>query len=430
MNATYSISEHLIEEIMGKISKINKRAAKCGLPLIETKEVGHTFEEVEVKGEDDSVRTVQVKMVTLEVSGETPKFAGWTFAAVLEPMGPGENLIRKSPDCGVDLLPFATCAPKCDHCKAIRNRKETYVLLNEDGRTVQIGSTCIRDFLGGVDPHNLCSAAEAMFAVTEIMEAAQDNREFDGGGGHVREYFPLDKVLGYTAAVLAKRAYVSRSAARQAHEEGREDGPTATADEVKAFYHWHADIRNRAIKDFPVTEATQETAEKALEFVRADMAEPSNDFEHNMMVVAKSESIAVRHFGFACYIVAHYIRKMEKEAAKAAAPCTDHYGTAGERYKKVAVRYMGSSGYDSSFGYCWVHRFWTAPGALLVWKTGSPVDYTAGDEAIINFTVKGHEEFRGTKQTKVTRLETWVEKVKKPKVKRAVVEVEESINPF
>ena len=43
----------------------------------------------------------------------------------------------------------------CDYCNTLRNRNETHIVQNEEGTIHQVGSTCVRDFLGGVSPEQI-----------------------------------------------------------------------------------------------------------------------------------------------------------------------------------------------------------------------------------------------------------------------------------
>ena len=52
-----------------------------------------------------------------------------------------------------------------------------------------------------------------------------------------------------------------------------------------------------------------------------------------------------------------------------------------------------------------VQQFSTAAGEKLVWKSATDLDGVAGGAEIkATFTVKDHDEFKGHKQTKISRL--------------------------
>jgi hypothetical protein len=118
----------------------------------------------------------------------------------------------------------------------------------------------------------------------------------------------------------------------------------------------------------------------------------------------------------------------DREAAQQARrDASRHFGTVGERVKKVELRYEGSYGYESAFG---IQRLYflrrVDNDAAVVWKTSGGLGRTRADgiwEPIekghsftATFTVKSHGEYKGEQQTKVERLT--VEGPKKPRAPR------------
>lgn len=79
----------------------------------------------------------------------------------------------------------------------------------------------------------------------------------------------------------------------------------------------------------------------------------------------------------------------------------EHYGEVGKRYKNVAIKSVFCvAAFDTEFG---VKRIWNITiedGTVITWKT---TKFIADDFAAIDFTVKAHGEYKGKKQTEVTR---------------------------
>src|SRR4051794_5489867 len=95
----------------------------------------------------------QAGRAVVVLQGDTPRLEGWRIAAVVRHREADAEL-RLVP--GAPELPLSSAhwrAPSCDHCQVARNRKETFLLLHEGDWTIrQVGSSCLRDFLGGHDP--------------------------------------------------------------------------------------------------------------------------------------------------------------------------------------------------------------------------------------------------------------------------------------
>jgi len=78
------------------------------------------------------------------------------------------------------------------------------------------------------------------------------------------------------------------------------------------------------------------------------------------------------------------------------------------------VTYERSFGFDTDFGYLYIHKFRDQSGNVVVWKSGSDTDtltpdqheLVEGETVEIKATVKEHSEYRDVKQTVVNRA-TW-----------------------
>lgn len=82
---------------------------------------------------------------------------GWQFAASIETIAKGCNLIKSNSDLS-DKLPLDLRTKKltCDHCNTNRARKKHFALVSDAGETKVVGSSCVNDFLG----HNAIKALE------------------------------------------------------------------------------------------------------------------------------------------------------------------------------------------------------------------------------------------------------------------------------
>jgi hypothetical protein len=71
---------------------------------------------------------------------------------------------------------FRTLGPVCEHCHLSRGRKETFIVRHEDGRMVQVGRQCLRDFLGHDSPDHLV----ALVCLETTLRASLDAEESGG----------------------------------------------------------------------------------------------------------------------------------------------------------------------------------------------------------------------------------------------------------
>ena len=72
--------------------------------------------------------------------------------------------------------------PRCQHCGLARARKTTFLLRNEDGGIVQVGSTCLKEFLGDSDPKRALLQADLVSQARELIIAAAPAEKEDRTG--------------------------------------------------------------------------------------------------------------------------------------------------------------------------------------------------------------------------------------------------------
>lgn len=415
-------------EVEQALVAIMKRAAKKGLAGAITWRWGRAFNEPKLEtqcakcnarirqnaewcGRCDSasfkvVEVLGVDRIVLVVEGETPKYAGWSFLAALDHMsaedGSPVNVLRCIP--GADPVPvaFRTRGPACDHCKTKRRRGNTYVVSHEDGRTVQVGSTCIADFLGR-DGLRVAALAEFLAAVAD---AAEDDGESYGGGGSYGEYestYRLDDILPYVAAIIRHAGWRSRAQAR-------DRGGVATADLAMRFRtikrKGKCERGEEELLALEVEEGDTARAEHAIAWAETIAEDTASDYLHNVRTIARCNLVTQKTIGIAASVIAACEREEGKRAAEAApkVPAPAYFGTPKKR-EIFLLTLVGVSQYDTSYGTTHVYRFLDSNGSTAVWKASSLQDLTQGTTYTIKATVKGHETYRSAPQTLLTRCE-------------------------
>src|SRR6185436_3993612 len=212
----YQVLERNLANLKHEIAKLNRRAAKLGVPAITLRETGNVVTR-ERKDDITGLVTSVDRTIEIELLGTTPKFAGWTLAATLEHTPEG-NIIRKVPSCPVDLMPFRDSKPKCEHCNLERRRKDTYLVAHDSGTVKQVGHDCIHDFLGHKSPQALADMAEILFSAGELCGLGEDEG-FGGSGGPEMIY--ARTFMAYCARAIRQYGYVSRKAMEEAEMSGR-----------------------------------------------------------------------------------------------------------------------------------------------------------------------------------------------------------------
>ncbi len=352
-------------EVVSVFSRLHFTKAEKGLPLC----IGGS----------------EVKSVV--VSGPRPKFAGWSLVATLEPFDGGVNLIRSIPGAG-ELDASFRAGTQCDHCNKSRNRSATFVVRHEDGRTMRVGRQCIGDFLGGQSPESI--ALE--FALANDCASFGDDEEFSSGGSAPTVY-PLVPFVALVIREICTNGWVSRKVAG-------ERCVMASADAALDRF-----IGNpfKGIRPEVPNEEEISSAKAAIAWTAA--LEGTSDFDHNIKSIALSGNATGRTIGMAAAIYGAHQRFLEREVARRefarASADSAHVGAVKARLDLVlSVTSVFTA--ESDFGVTHIHTMVDASGNVFKWFASSGC-LKIGETYSVRGTVKGHGEYKGRKETILTR---------------------------
>lgn len=397
MNATiYQIPEANLSKLQAKIADLTKRAKRMGLvpPMLF---VGQPHEEHIVRTEMDLDGTTieideYVTFFPCTIEGESPKFAGWSFVAscdyheepvVIRQFVKETETERAMPE------KFRSLGPVCEHCKTKRARKDCFVLRHDDGSWIQVGRSCLKDFLGHPNPEHLVQAASWLKDVEDACGHSADDRE------SVRFLPGVAFVLSWASSTIARLGWTPKS------KDDTEFGGSrvCTARIVReSIEDYLASIRYRTSCKFPrPTDNDRARADAAIAW--AKNLTGSSEYEQNIRALTVRQSVEPKNFGMVVSIVAAYDRAMQNKREVAN---SEHVGTVGDRLRDVRVSCervieLGDYGY----GMQRINVMRDENGNVLVWKSGKALE--TGGIFMATGTVKAHSEYKGRKQTDLTR---------------------------
>lgn len=350
-------------------------------------------------------------LVDLELQAPPARLAGWDFLAVVEPMT-GGNLIRQVPGAEVadgELAAWRAGDVRCDHCLAARHRKETFILRSDgtgkdpDGRAIepgvykQVGRQCLARFLGGQSAADIV----ARLGWPDVVRAAGDDEGGGGFGGGHTVYDPAE-FLAWCCAISRLDGFVTRKMASDASDLSPR---RATSSKVEWLLgdpptgesrpDWNA-----ARERFAPTSADLERAAATLAWARA--LPGRSDYEQNLRLVAAQEACDPKHAGILASAVPAYERELGEQVRRTASGPGEHYGAVGERYDlELTVEKVVPI--DTAYGPAVIVTLRDDAGRCFMWRTGADAPGTVGERVALKGTVKKHSEFRGERQTELTR---------------------------
>lgn len=428
----YRILAERVPVLEEKVAKLNRRAARLGVDPIELRATDEVeYEERSIRDPDfPSERiSITIQFVYIVLRGSTPKLNGWIFIAALdhtdtEVEGRRATIVSRIPAdafalrymtglpagqaaevlASINLDEYRFSANKCDHCNTVRNRAKTYIVVHEAGEKKQVGSNCIKDFLGGADPHAMARFAELVFALDEEMdEKEESSNESYGSGSRV---YSLHDFTTRAAALARTFGYQS------SRTEWGDRNPVSTAavaqrSMILPKFTVVVDRREVTVAEL-IEDRDVADVEAAIKWVREEIAAKGaamSEFDHNLLVYATGDWVSSKGLGFVAYLPTAYRREVERrlaaEAKAKAAAESDYVGEIGARVR-LALKVLGIRTIENAYGTTFITKMVDADGNRFLWFASSELE--PNKTYTMTATIKNHEEDRyegGARTTKI-----------------------------
>jgi hypothetical protein len=277
----------------------------------------------------------------------------------------------------------------------------------ETGSEVQVGSTCLLDYTGRTTPAGLAQRF-AFFA--DVADAFEEDSWGRGGGWGAQ--FPVAEVLALSAAAIRKWGWCSRGQA----ENGSGD-LIATASIVASYmdppwtrkHNEHIFERNDQLKAELKPEADMAYGQTILDWL-AEGGAGDGDYGHNLKVVCARGIIEGKRIGLVASAVQAYERAQEREVRRTQelekAKTSSWVGVEGLRLRDVPVTLQSQTTMpDRGYGPSVLVKFIDEDGNVMTWfkSDGYGTGLQNGERAILTGTVKRHSEYKGARETQLSR---------------------------
>ena len=400
----YAIYEGHMADLMKKITKIQNKCRKYGCEF-HFAEVGEEFREV--KDLDGEVHTC--RFILVEAEG-TAKINDWQFIASVEHTEKGNIFSKAMTDVEIPER-YRTGNPICEHCNSNRPRSYTFIVMNTvTGEFKMVGKSCLMDFT-----HGLSATTAAWFtSLKAIFEEAEESPITSCGRSE--QYFDTFEILSFAAETIRKFGYIKS-----------DDWNTkSTKDRCMDFLmvslghtRWMPEDVLQSIKrDMekvkfnPESPEIKETVTTALAWIHDQPA--SNDYMHNLKTVCDLKYNPWNRIGILVSLFPTFNREREIQAQKAEAeakarrdaPTSNHGGSVGDRIQISVQSVKCLTSWENTFSYypttTYLYKITDQDGNVYTWKTSTVIDEDNLPQTMVG-TIKEHSEFRGVKQTVLTR---------------------------
>lgn len=392
----YTIPEMNYPELETKLAKLNKKAVKLNCSPIILTQVGTIDLKIDVPW---TTKKVLVRHIQCTISGIAPVIAGWELIASCEGLEKG-TLIR--------LIPEKTYPENyresmtCEHCNSNRYRKYTFIVRNvETNEYKMVGKSCLKDFLGHVDPNFIASMLQWL--------SDFDESEYSDIPSEYKSRIETEYYLTFVAACIREKGWVSKGMVKAEEGEGRTLISTASYAEIAMYSIEHpVYIKGKKIQYPEPTEQDKELAKKSLEWAKG-LTDLKNDYLYTINLLAHEKTIEYKHMGFVASIVSSFTRHLEKEiikeqkeTAKKQELISNYIGSIGEKIQ-TELTYINSYSFETEWGTSHIHKFLDQNGNIFIWKSSKYIEADQGQQVKIKGTIKDHSEYAGAKQTILTR---------------------------
>jgi hypothetical protein len=239
----------------------------------------------------------------------------------------------------------------------------------------------------------------------EVVRRIADADGESAGWGSAPLVFDLVEFLSWCAAASRIDGFVTK---KQAQDSAAHDalgaGRRSTADLVawllddeprgEARGEWHKE-RERIMP----TVADVERAEMVLAWARS--RDGRSDYEQNLRLVAAQATLVPKHAGILASAVVSYERAVGETNKRAARAPSEHYGEVGQRVE-LEVTVEGAIPIENKWGTAAIVTYRDVEGRAFLWRTGARHG-AVGTLVRLRGSIKRHSEFRGEKQTELTR---------------------------
>lgn len=362
-----------VQSLKERIAMINKRAAKLEMPPI-------TLEEGEVVYNEEQSTRYQV----IEIHGETPILpGGWKLGASLKYE---KDITLLTTYSGFSVPEkYRNVKPFCEHCQTHRVKKFTFVLVNAEGESINVGRSCMKDFIG----KNINDIVRSYEWIRELLDELEDEESgwYGPSRGKFSEEYPRADILMLGAYHVNKFGFIP-----------------AASDDTPTRDHVIRDLsRNVSYEFSPEDHAL---ANEAVEWICNE--ESGSDFIANCQNLLTLEWIPKYAVGYLVGMMGSYLRVKNKKQSYEILDET--FGVIGTRYdiELTLVRVVEMMGY---YGSTYIHTFRDADMRAYVWF-GSKYLRTAdgngcvqdGETVKVKATIKDHSKYNDKAQTVLTRV--------------------------
>lgn len=399
--ARYMVLTSQAKEVVRKITAIAKKCGKSNVPFTFTVSDPYDYPVHFADGKHlGKPVTYLVSFTDIEVDCQF-RYNGWKALGYVQRK---EGIVQCYFDTNAQELirQYKETDFHCDHCHKRVYRNSVAILENESTNERKVvGTSCVKEFTCGLDGNLIAQVADLSSYIVNnavfIQLGDMTVRDFNGVTDLDEEWFSERGAIGRANCGHEVKRVVSCAASLI-----REYGFHSSQEFEKATWKFILDTMDKY--NTYVTEDDEKEAENAINWILglSEDEQTKSSYIFNLYQICKSEYCSERHFGFlASLIPAYHKANVQKKVVENK---SNYIGSIGEKITRE-VTITKRLCFDSIYGSCWIILMKDNEGNTLKWKTSKCLDqkYVEGCKTTVTGTIKEYEEYRGEKQTALTR---------------------------
>lgn len=401
----FYIFEGHMDALRKKVTRIQNKCKKFGCDF-HFEEIGSEIKPVATNelNEDGTPKFENCNFIIVKAHG-TAIVNGWEFVASVEHTEAGNIFSKALSDVQIPKKYYASKC-YCEHCNTNRTRKDTFIIRNaETGEFKQIGRNCLNDYT-----HGLSVQTASFFASIKDIFDEEEQRPIGGLAWYERHY-ETREILQYAAETIRCFGYTKGDADTQSTKGLM--GNIIDFEHGNLRYWERKDVEALSFKlkragfDHNSSESNK-AVDTVLEWIGNQPDE--GDYMHNLKVVTSLHYCKAHNFGLLVSVFPAYNRDLEEQDRRRreaeVGKLSQHVGEVGkhieveiEKVKCLTSWESCYNGYSTQTTFIW--GMTDKNGNVFTWKTSNWLD--TDSKYTIKGTVKEHKEYRGVKQTELTR---------------------------
>jgi len=368
------------------LTKIEKKFAKINL--------GTTYEKEPVTYRENG-REVNGFRLIIKVEYPLIKHEGYSYFATLKkvPTDSGDEIQVFSSD-SENLNQYHNVEFRCDHCHTNHTRYTVHLFKDDNGNEKIIGSSCAKEYFG-IDIARQLNKLLNYYNGSFISEIEDEFKCFRG----IQEIDKENLAKMVYGTIKEKGKYISRKRAEIEFKE-----PTS---ELVEYYMKDHQFKNASDRiEFNETSKRISILGRELDYEKVkeywDSKDENDTFNHNIQISLK---MLQPKTGMIAYAVWEYMNEVEDFTGKKKLQNieSNHIGKVGDKVKDISMTAVKITGIETQWGYSTRVQFLDENDNIFIWWASKEINFDENDKVQVSGTIKKHDEYKGQKQTIITR---------------------------